>query len=1047
MNPKIYKSYQHSTIKSISEQTFRYPKQRSLDIPNYIDREHWHEWIIDSVVHPDIVKLNVKSLNEDEAYEHLCYGLPDKERRNDGRLRDKWIYRYKHLAYGSWAVNGVDVLANEDSQWGQVKPNKPYRYKVEKLSPGSKTKAIKYEAPARVATEAIALKVSHSISSKIKGNHFEDEFLKSVSLQGLRTNTEALTRDSDVAASPDAEDREFWQWVKQNESVPLIVTEGAKKAGSLISAGYAAIALPGINSGYRQDRDESGKKIGLPRLIPQLQAFAQKGREIIFCFDNDIKVKTRENVNRAIAKTGKLFQINGCKVSVIQWQGIYKGIDDLIHARGQDYFYKLFKDRISLDNFKLQSLLDISKYKPLIINQRYLDDNLIAPDDAQLIGLRSPKGSNKSGWMSKIVEQNTHEGKPTLVITHRIQLAKALCSRFGLDHVEDVRSSDTKGVLGYGMCVDSLHPNSQARFNPEDWEGATVILDEIEQVLWHALDSPTCQSNRVAIIENFKRLLNVVIQSGGKIYVADADLSSISLDYITSVVDRPIKTWVVDNLYKRPEKRKLTTYKGSNPLELLSELYRAIEQGEKIIVHTSGQKAKSKYGTINLESSIRKRFSERKILRIDRESVADRNHPAYGCMENLDFVIQDYDIVIASPVIETGVSIDVKNHFDSVWCIAYGVQTVDAVCQSLERLREDVPRHIWVKKNASNNRIGNGSTLIKSLLRSEHQITRANMSLLQQSGISEFNDLDIEFSPESLLTWAKRACLINSTKINYRDSVISKLLNEGYELHSENNQDDNPPDLLEIKDQLNETRDENYIAHCKAVVKSITPSDKELDALADKRSKTQDERNQENKGNLLRKYGDRIEVTTELVARDDNGWYGKLQLQYYLTMGRKYAELRNKKRLADLREQSDNKAFKPDLNKKLDIAQIKALELIDLKQFFDSSKTFTKNSLENWLENVVRFRREIKTLLGVSINPEKDSAIAVAQRLLAKLGLKLISKGQRRINGERVRLYQGCDMNPDKRSLVFETWLERDELNLSVTPFRIDNYTGDGVPA
>ena len=853
---------------------------------------------------------------------------------------------------------------------------------------------------------------------------------------------------------PDAEDREFWTWVKENDSVPLIITEGAKKAGSLISASYAAIALPGINSGYRQQRDESGRKIGLPRLIPQLLHFAQKGREIIFCFDNDTKSKTKENVARAIALTGKLFQINGCKVSVIQWQGTYKGVDDLIYARGRDYFHKLFKERTSLDNFKLQSLLDISKYEPLVINQRYLDDNLVAPDDAQLNGLRSPKGSNKTGWLSKIVKKNTHEGKPTLVITHRIQLAKALCSRFGLDHIEDVKTSDTKGILGYGMCIDSLHPNSQARFNPEDWEGATVILDEIEQVLWHMLDSPTCQSHRVAIIENFKRLLNVVVQSGGKIYVADADLSSISLDYITSIVDRPIKTWVVDNVYERPEKRKLITYKGSNPLELLAELTLAIERDEKVIIQLSGQRPKSKYGTINIESSIRKRFGglasasakQRKILRIDRESVADKNHPAYGCMENLDLVIQDYDIIIASPVIETGVSIDIKNYFDSVWCIAYGIQTIDAVCQSLERLREDVPRHIWIKKTASNNRIGNGSTSIKSLLRSEHQITRANMSLLQQSGITEFNDLDIDFSPVSISAWAKRACIINSTKINYRDSVISKLLNEGYELYS-NSSDDNPPDLSEIKDQLNETRDENYMAHCKAVVKSITPSDKELDALADKRAKTEDERNQESKGNLVRKYGDRIEVTTELVARDDNGWHAQLQLQYYLTIGRKYAELRNKKRLADLQEQGDNKAFKLDINKKLNIVQIKALELINIKQFFDSSQTFTKNSLEDWLNSVVRFRRELRTLLGVSINPEKDSAIAVAQRLLAKLGLKLISQGQHRINGERVRLYRGCDMNPDERSLVFQDWLERDELNLSVTPFCIDNYIRESVSA
>jgi hypothetical protein len=42
-------------------------------------------------------------------------------------------------------------------------------------------------------------------------------------------------------------------------------------------------------------------------------------------------------------------------------------------------------------------------------------------------------------------------------------------------------------------------------------------------------------------------------------------------------------------------------------------------------------------------------------------------------------------------------SIDVKN-FDSVCCLALGVTTVSAVCQTRERVRDDVPRHLFAKK-------------------------------------------------------------------------------------------------------------------------------------------------------------------------------------------------------------------------------------------------------------------------------------------------------------------------------------------------------------
>jgi alkylated DNA repair dioxygenase AlkB len=49
-----------------------------------------------------------------------------------------------------------------------------------------------------------------------------------------------------------------------------------------------------------------------------------------------------------------------------------------------------------------------------------------------------------------------------------------------------------------------------------------------------------------------------------------------------------------------------------------------------------------------------------RILRIDSESVSDPNHPAFGCISHLNEILTQYDLVIASPSLETGVSIDIK---------------------------------------------------------------------------------------------------------------------------------------------------------------------------------------------------------------------------------------------------------------------------------------------------------------------------------------------------------------------------------------------------
>jgi hypothetical protein len=83
--------------------------------------------------------------------------------------------------------------------------------------------------------------------------------------------------------------------------------------------------------------------------------------------------------------------------------------------------------------------------------------------------------------------------------------------------------------------------------------------------------------------------------------------------------------------------------------------------------------------------------------------------------------------------------------------------------------------------------------------------------------------------------------------------------------------------------------------------------------------------------------------------------------------------------------------------------------------------------LAQWFETILKFRFDIKTLLGVSIHPEKDTAVAVAQRLLKKLGLKLEFLAQLRVKGKHTRIYLGCKSDFDLRSLVFQNWLNRDE--------------------
>ena len=390
-----------------------------------------HEWVIDSGIDASLTSLNIVSLSGYSPHEYLLYGLPNSERRNDGTLRSKWLTRYDHLYNGGWWCSGVDVLSHEDSVWGCFKPNTPHEYeeKPKGFDPNStaKNKRIKYEHPPKVPTELFALHIPLHIWQAIASRY-------------------GVPLPENIVVTPEGRAIGFWQWVIDNPSIPLIITEGAKKAGCLITNSYVAIALPGIYGGYRQLKDNWGNKIGKPRLIPQLEVFAEGEREIIFAFDNDTKPKTIANVRAAIKITGGLLASKGCKVTVLRWNTPEKGVDDLIVAKGVESFHCLYNNRQPLFLFNLYDLIDLAKYEPIKVDERYLSDLNTAT--AQLIGIKSAKGTGKTELIARRVQKLIREGRQVIVITHRQQLAITLAHRFGIDYRTEIQTSSTRGVLG-----------------------------------------------------------------------------------------------------------------------------------------------------------------------------------------------------------------------------------------------------------------------------------------------------------------------------------------------------------------------------------------------------------------------------------------------------------------------------------------------------------------------------------------------------------------------------------------------------------------------
>ncbi|MEQ8466629.1 plasmid replication protein, CyRepA1 family [Coleofasciculus sp. E1-EBD-02] len=828
----------------------------------------------------------------------------------------------------------------------------------------------------------------------------------------------------------------FWQWLIAHPEIPLCITEGAKKAGTLLTAGYAAIALPGVFGGYRVPRDEQGNRIGKSRLIPQLLKLATPGRTIYIAFDQDTKPSTIKAVNAAIRQLGYLLTQKGCSVKIISWhpdQG--KGVDDLIANHTQTAFDEAYQTAVPLDTWKAQSLTGLT-YPPTIqINRRYLGE-LSIPEDAKLIGIKSPKGTGKTQWLETIVKEAIKQQKWVLVIGHRVRLVEALCQRFGLNYVTQIQDTETGARLGYGLCVDSLHPTSQAGFEAVNWSDGVVIIDEVEQVLWHGLDSDTCSSNRVAILKSLKTLMQNVLGDEGQVYVADADLSDVSIDYLISLSGVPHHPYIIHNTWKPSEAEswRVNYYPERKPERLIQDLERHIAAGGKPFVCLSAQKRGSQWGTCTLEAYLRSRFPEAKILRIDSESLTEPTHPAYGCMRDLDGVLSQYDIVLASPVIETGVSIELQGHFTSVWGIAIGVQSENSVRQALGRVRENLPRFLWVA-SCGFNRVGNGSTSIPALLTSGRRLTQLNIRLLQQSDFDALDDIETGFQAESLLCWARMAVRHNASMFQYRESVLAALRREGHQVVEATDQEMGGGDSVSSVSQtqgksepnsltaaIAAVKDQNYQAECLAIARAKNLSDHQYHTGQKRLVKTLAQRRAIRKYELKQRY--RIPVTAQLVAKDDEGWYQKLLLHYFLTLGRDHLAQRDAMMARKLIELGGGSIFLPDFNRSQLGAAVGTMELLGVPVLLtDRGRELrgTDEDLQAMARLALSNRASIKTTLGMGL-ARNATPIRIVRRLLDKIGygLQCIGRESKRLN--RVRVYQVVHPS-DGRFEVFQQWL------------------------
>ncbi len=1002
-----------------------------------IASKHWQEWK-KSVVDDSIISLNVISIFDENVYEYLLYGLPPSERRNDGRLRDKWLRRYAHLASGGWWVSGLDPLNDwQPMLWGRFKPDEP---RIDE----SKNQPIRYESPPKVSNRVTYFDVTPFIWDRVaqrygikryhsplalrladkpgrgggRDNHLSSNGVYSLGETGEKQSLLSCLKEGiRPSALKQVQNRLklpktlcFWEWVQLHPEIPIIFTEGEKKAACLLSLGFVAIALPGIWNG-RVKTENCNKYLHNEALHPDLMPMAQRGRKFIILFDKDEKPKTRYAVYQATIRTGKTIEVAGCECEVALLPGPEKGVDDFVAARGESagaLLTKIIDDAYTLKDYQRLCFPRkrglSNKYPPNVkITTRFLSNAVRLPQ-LGLVAIWSGMGTGKTQLMARFRE--LYPEMRFLNCGHRVNLLKNLSKRLKTEMYSALSMGDLAKAMGLSITVDSLY-KLQTELN----EYGCVFIDEACQYLTHLLHSKTCKEHRAEILE----VLEYIIRKAKLVVLADAHMDDVTVDFFRAMRPADEVPFIIKNDYKEPG-RTVYLYEGDDSSALVAKIYMALMLGLKIMVVSDSKKFIKK-----LEAAMTvKVFDNQPVFgqgEGESESYGDNKIIIWsihaensGSEENIAFIkdisseVKNVDALLASPSLGTGVDIP-DYHFDAVFGVFHGVSLTATDCaQSLHRYRPHVPLHIWVAPRPP---FGYKET-------NPHKIKERMLNL------NEMTAFLIRIDPETgkrgaEKDWALDAyCQIEANRNrsinNLRDDLRSLLTEMEYNIIPIAASKDKS-----IATELKEAANSLDTAHIAAVVRA---SDITLQEYQNRQSKDYlqpEEVFECEKYRIKRDYG--MSVTEELVERDDRGNLIRKLIALEATIapsegeivhpvtGKKYPAPPQIVAYRDLKER-DYLPISMDWSNYS--AKWLARYILGVPQILErllagEELCNTDPDLIKMRDIALASRAHLKAILGFTV-PEDCSPMWLLGTLLDQLALKLIShkKGAR---GQQVRYY------------------------------------------
>ncbi len=306
----------------------------------------------------------------------------------------------------------------------------------------------------------------------------------------------------------------------------------------------------------------------------------------------------------------------------------------------------------------------------------------LSPTDYKgVIAVRAPMASGKTQTIGRpFIAWAKAAGMSPLAIVHRVSLVHELARTLGLvkyDDLDRVSASVLKADEGVAICLPSITARALA---PAVHAARVLFIDEVSQVLRFLSSRDHCKTND-ATNEGVYRKLRELVAGAECVIVADAGCDARTIRFLEDC--RPGERFRIIEMEHRAEGIEAAHHYGTSAAAaVVSECLVELLDGGRVWIATESNRRSKVLGEFFASQGL-------KVLAVNADNKGNRAQAAF--LADPEGQSRLYDVVIASPVIGSGLSIEHRDggaHFTLGAFIGGGSRITPAdAAQAMRRVR------------------------------------------------------------------------------------------------------------------------------------------------------------------------------------------------------------------------------------------------------------------------------------------------------------------------------------------------------------------------